>query len=469
MSIVPRRPVIKLYQLASGRRILDRLDELNRTQWLRREELLALQQKKLHSLLAYAYQYVPYYHKLFDQYRFSPDEVLSDVTSLSRLPVLTKGIIRENFEHLQTTESRRRSSLVRKTTSGSTGHPLVFMQDSDFRDCVTADIHRHLGWAGWRIGDVHCYLWASHLELAETRSPRTRFMNWTLNRFVTNAFALSDESMAAFASEIRRRRPEIIFGYPSSLCRFATFLRERNIDNVEFRAIFSSAEMIYPEQRRFVEDTFKGRLFNRYGTLELGGIGCECEAHTGMHISTDNNYLEIVRDGRQAQAEEMGDIVVTNLNNFGMPFIRYSPEDTGTWSGNDSCPCGRELPMMDLTQGRRVELFKTRDGRAVRAGYVGGLFGQRGIRQFQVVQKSFDLVVVRIVKDSGFDPASLALVERELKSALGEDTEVKFEFLEEIAALESGKYRYAFSEIGDEPALCQTTDVDQREPYCSNA
>jgi phenylacetate-CoA ligase len=231
---------------------LERLDELNRTQWLKREELLALQRQKLYSLLTHAYQYVPYYQRLFDQYHFSPDEVLTDVTSLSRLPVLTKDLIRENFGDLQTTESRRRLSLVRKTTSGSTGHPLVFMQDGDFRDYVTADIHRHLGWAGWTLGDVHCYLWASHLELAESRSPRTRFMNWTLNRFVTNAFVLSEDSMSLFASEIRRRRPGIIFGYPSSLYKFAQFVKDQVESGIHFEAVFSSAEMMLPGQRELI-------------------------------------------------------------------------------------------------------------------------------------------------------------------------------------------------------------------------
>jgi phenylacetate-CoA ligase len=447
MSKLPRRPIIQMYQLATGRRLLDRLDELNKNQWLKREDLLSLRRQKLYSLLTYACEYVPYYRSLFDREGFRPASVLSDLSSFHRLPVLTKDLIRENFEALQTTEDRTRKHLSEKTTSGSTGHPLVFMQDGNFRDYVTADIHRHLGWSGWNLGDDHCYLWASHLELAESQALRTKFMNWTLNRFVTNAFVLSEENMNDFASRIRRRRPEIIFGYPSSLSRFAQFVKDRHFDDIKFRAVFSSAEMIFPEQRVLIEETFNGKVFNRYGTLELGGIGCECQAHTGLHVSMDNNYVEIVKDGRQAQPGEDGDIIVTNLNNFGMPFIRYAIEDVGSWNQLTSCPCGRQLPLMDISQGRRVDLFRSKDGRTVRAGYVGYLFGLDGVKQFQLVQKSLDLIVARIVKDGELSESVLKNVETKLKESLGDDVTVQFEFTDKIPVLESGKYCYAISEV----------------------
>jgi phenylacetate-CoA ligase len=451
MSSLPRRPIIQLYQIVTGRRFLTRLDELNRIQWLTRNELKALQQKKLHRLLSYAYQYVPYYRRLFAQVSFRPDDVLANPDSFRKVPILTKALIRANFDALLTTESTRRAQMGHLTTGGSTGHPLIFMQDPSFRDYVTADIHRHLGWAGWELGQIHAYIWGANFEIAASQTLRVKLMNWTLNRFVTNAYVLSEESMGAFAAQIRRYRPRILFGYPSSLYRFTEFVRDHNLDDIRFDAIFASAEVLYPAQREFIEEIFDGRMFDRYGTRELGGISCECQAHTGLHASIDNNYIEIIKDldsNQPANRGETGHVIVTNLNNYGMPFIRYSVEDMGAWSLRGDCPCGRQLPLMDLVQGRRIDMFKTRDGRSVWGGFASPLFGIPGVERFQLVQKSVDLVVARIVRNGELDRARLATIERTVKTALGDQVKVKFEFPDEIPVLDSGKYRYAISEMG---------------------
>lgn len=451
MNSFLRRQAIQLYQKATGRHILERLDELNRTQWLSRDELLSLQRNKLHRLLEYAYEHVPYYHRLFDRSGFRPAEILTDLNSMHKIPALTKAIIRENFDDLLTTDPQRRKQMSSLTTGGSTGHPLVFMQDANFRDYVTADIHRHLGWAGWQLGQVHAYIWGTNFEAKTSQTTRARLMDWSLNRFVTNAYVLSEESMSEFAAWVRRHRPRILFGYPSSVYRFGEFVRDHGFDDLKFAAIFSSAEVLYPAQRQFIEEVFGGKMFNRYATRELACMSCECEAHTGLHASIENVYIEILKDGQPADAGEVGDVVVTNLNNYGMPFIRYRVEDMGAWHVEDHCPCGRELPMMDLVQGRRVDMFRTRDGRTVWGGFASPLFGMKGVKQFQLVQKSLDHVVARIVKDADLEEARLSEIERTVKIALGDQVTTEFEFLDEIPVYDSGKYRYAISEI-DKPS-----------------
>jgi phenylacetate-CoA ligase len=213
--------------------------------------------------------------------------------------------------------------------------------------------------------------------------------------------------------------------------------------------MFSSAEVLYPEQRQYIETALGGQMLNRYATRELACIGCECPAHTGLHVSLENIYVEVLQDGKTAPAGETGDIVVTNLNNYGMPFIRYSVGDLGAWSKNDHCPCGRASPLMELVQGRRVNMFKTRDGRAVWGGFASPLFGVKGIEQFQLIQKSLDLVIVRIVKEGELNQGQLDAIERTVKIALGDNVEVRFEFPDNIPVLASGKYLYAISEIAE--------------------
>ena len=443
--------VLKTHAVLTGRNVLERMNELNRTQWLSYEDLLALQQKKLYRVVSYADQYVPYYRRLFERVGFRPDDLQTDPQRFLRVPVLTKGLISEHFDEMLTTEPARRKQLTQVTTSGSTGHPLTFMQDNDYRDAVTADIQRHLGWAGWTLGQLHAYIWGANFEVSTQQSLRTRLLDWTWNRFLTNAFLMTKASLAAFTDQVRRKHPRLLFGYASSLHYFAQFVRQQGYADITFNGVFSTSEVLLPHIRTFIEETFKCKVFNRYGSKELGGIACECKAHTGLHISAENNYVEILReDGKPVEPGETGNYVITNLNNLGIPFIRYQNGDGGAWYIGEPCPCGRAAPMLDNVQGRVVDFFKTRDGRMAWAGFAGAAYSplaHPSIRQFQVIQKSLDLMVVRLVKTAEIPQTVLDELTKAIHTAFGDNVQVQFEFPDEIPVLPSGKHRYAISEV----------------------
>jgi phenylacetate-CoA ligase len=449
MISVLRLQALRLYEIANNRHILECWRELRRTQWLSRGELLTLQRNKLQRLLEYAYTYVPYYQQLFDEVRFRPEDFQTDPASFRKIPLLSKAIIRENFDNLLTTESQRRRQLSRVSTGGSTGQPLTFMQDNNYRDHITASVLCSLEWAGWKWGECQAYIWGTNFEVGAGSSLRGRLMDLIFNRFETNAYVLSNESMSAFVTKIRRRRPGLLFGYASSLYSFAQFVRENKFDGIKFKAIFSSAEVLYPPQRQFIEETFDCKVFDRYATRELGELGCECGFHTGFHVNVANCYIEIEKDGRPVKRGEAGDLIVTNLTNYGMPFIRYSLADVGAWSEEDRCPCGRKLPLLGSIDGRHNDMFRTQDGHVVWGGFANPLWGMKSVKQFQFIQKSFDRVVARIVKDGHLDQTNLDKIEQAVKTALGDNTTVEFEFPDEILPAESGKIRYQISEVSE--------------------
>lgn len=448
MSFSLRRQAMGWYQWTTGRRFLTLMDELDQRQWLGRDKLLAWQQLKLLRLLEYAYAHVPYYRRLFDQVGFRPEDVIRDPVAFQRIPFLTKQLIREHFDDLQTTETQRRRGMIPLSTAGSTGQPLVFLEDTSFRDQATAELHHHLAWSGWRFGQPHAYIFGASFETGYARNLRAQLMNLLLNRFVTNAYVLSVESMHAFAAQAVRRRPRLLFGYASGLYRFAQFLRDHpayDLSFVEF--VFTTSEVLYPAQRQLIEETFGCQVFNRYATRELGALACECPAHTGLHTSVENVYIEILKDGTPAAPGTVGDVVVTNLNNYGMPFIRYQLADAARWHTDQSCPCGRAHPMLQVVEGRHNDMFKRQDGGYVWGGIGNPLWNMEGVRKFQFVQKALDHVVVRIVKDGPMSQAQREEVERAVKTALGDDVRLDFEFPEDIPVERSGKHRYQICEI----------------------
>jgi hypothetical protein len=125
---------MQLYQTMTGRRIIQAFDELLITQWLSRDELYALQRQKLQNLVTYADQYVPYYQRLFKEIDFEPADLKKDPDCFRQIPVVSKSCIRDKAKAFITTDPVRRRTLQTNSTSGSTGHPLIFWEGHCHRD-----------------------------------------------------------------------------------------------------------------------------------------------------------------------------------------------------------------------------------------------------------------------------------------------------------------------------------------------
>lgn len=448
MSIFLRRQMLKLHQIVTGRRVLTRFNQLNRTQWLGRDELLALQHAKLQRLLEYVYRYIPYYRRTFDEVGFQPEQFRQDPLSFYKIPIITKEFMRDHVDEFMTTDPVIRKKLKSYSTSGSTGEPFIFLEDYSYREGFIADLWRHLTWCGWELAEPHAYLWGQSHDTSLLHRLQGSLMDFSLNCFTGDAYNLSSENMEALVRQIRQYRPRLLFGYASSLFVFAQFIRERGLDDIKFHAVYSSAEVLYPYQRELIEKTFGCKVFNRYGTIEIGGIACECEAHSGLHISVENCYVEILRDGQPVTDNQPGEIVVTNLNNYGFPFIRYQLKDV-VQRLDEACSCGRQSPMLRSVQGRTVDIFRTADGRAVWGDFDSTLFEIKGVKQFQIIQKAVDLILIRIVKDESFEDAQLEKIRHATQKIMGDSTEIRFEFPQYIPISKSGKYRYALSELDE--------------------
>lgn len=445
---------INFYQKMTGRRITPAFEELLKTQWYSRDQLEALQQQKLQALIEYVYQHVPYYQRRFKEIGFSPEDLKKDPTYFYQLPIVDKATMRDNSQAFITTDPARLKTMQTHSTTGSTGHPFIFWEDSNYRDYVTGDIMRHLTWSGWKFGEPHAYLWGGTLHEPFKKKLRWQLMNFALNRFIYDAFVLSEESMRGLARDIQRRKPRLLFGYASSLAHFARFVREEGLE-IKVPAVFSSAEVLYPEQRQFIQEVFGCQVFNRYAGLETGGLACECEAHLALHISIENVVIEILQGDQPTLPGLPGQVVITNLNNYGFPFIRYRLGDIACKSTLNSCACGRQHPLLEKIEGRQVDMFKTKDGRTIWGDFYTSMFEVGGIKQYQMVQKSLDLVLIRLSVNGAFQQSQLDVITRTVKEVMGPDIEVKIEFLDTIPLGSLGKFRYAISEVSTADRVAQ--------------
>jgi phenylacetate-CoA ligase len=444
MSSLSRHVFHPLWDLKDGSRRLKVLRELERSQWLPQETLRARQRERLQHILAYAAAHCPYYERLFRQSRFDPAHF--EEAAFARLPLLTKSLIRSSTDELLSRQFTR-AQLGEHKTGGSTGVALTTYFDRDWLEIRTADALRSDQWAGAFHGMKVAALWGNP-PLA--RSAKERLRRLLIDRFVfLDTIDLNQRSLGEFVSAWRRERPEVLFGHSHSLYMLARYLREEQITDLRPRGIVSTSMMLVAHERSLIEQVFGCQVTDRYGCEEVGLIACECERHEGMHLDIEHLYIEFLReDGSAAAAGEEGAIVLTDLYNRGMPFIRYRIEDVGVWTQR-SCSCGRGLPLMERVTGRVADYLKRRDGSLVAGVSLveRTLTAIAGIEQLQIVQPSRDEIVLNVVRATDFTAASEAALLAELHGVFGEGITFRTQFLERMPQERSGKYRFAICQV----------------------
>jgi phenylacetate-CoA ligase len=209
---------------------------------------------------------------------------------------------------------------------------------------------------------------------------------------------------------------------------------------------------LYPFMREKIQTVFQCKVFNRYGSREVGDIACERPGYEGLRIAPWGNYVEIVdNEGNPVPDGTEGNILVTSLTNFAMPLIRYQIGDRGVLSARKNSAQGGYGQVLERVLGRTVDTFKTKNGTLIDGEYFTHLLYFRDwVWRFQVVQESHSSIVFKIVKSElDYQQAELEEITTKAKLIMGDDCTVAFEFVDEILSGDSGKYRYTISEIQD--------------------
>ncbi len=443
-----RHVFFPLSALREGSTTLKHLAELERTQYLSKREIEEIQMQRLGKLLAHAYTNCPFYRNRFDECRVKPKQIQS-LEDLRVLPILTKKEIQENGP-LLCAANLPMKNLVSNSTGGSTGSPLQFYMDQDRVFSRQAATFRHNRWSGWEIGTKSALLWASRKDLSGLRRTRTHLRNFLLDRrIILDTTGMTREALIDFQSRLQRHRPEIYIGYANSIFLFARFLKESgSSDYHRPRAIITSAEVLEGDCRRIIEEVFDCRVFDRYGARETSVLATECDRHQGLHICAETFIVEVIRDGKPAAPGETGKVIVTDLLNYGMPFIRYQIEDAAI-PADGSCACGRGLPLIRVAAGRITDFLVTPEGRVVSgAALTISLIARTpGLAQAQIVQESRDRIILRLVRGKAFDEGSLEFLRRSMVDFFGSSVRLGFDWVDQIPLEPSGKYRFSISQV----------------------
>lgn len=401
--------------------------------------------QRLRRLLIFAQDNVPYYKKVFDQVGFDPVSA-SLPDEIEFVPPLIKDLVREQLNSLLA-DTTDRSNIFENATGGSTGVPLKFYQDIHYQTVEVAIDAYVREWWGIRPYDRTALAWGADREFSEL-SLKERLYEIRQRTKSLNAFRMTDENLYEFCLMLTRWHPPYLMGYSSALETLAKCARDNGIKNLAFKAIRSTAEVLFPRQRQLIEETLNGPVYNFYGSREVSNIAAECPEDNRLHLISTWRYVEIVDErGRRMPDGEFGNIAVTDLSNFAMPFIRYLNGDMARMA-KEPCPCGRSSPVIEELLGRSADLIRTHRGDIIHGEFFTHLFyGRDDIKQFQIHQTSLDHLVLRYVPINHVPSEFIEKVLGKIREQVGEEVTVDIEACKEIPTPPSGKYRFTISDV----------------------
>lgn len=424
---------------------------LNRErEFLPLEENRRLQWEALLHLLDHAYESTPFYRRRFEEAGLRPSDIQSP-SDLKKIAPLTRDDLRGHQNDLWSRHYRR-EDLLAAATGGTTDTPIPLLRSRQALRKKTAAHLQFNTWAGMWPGDDVFYLWGARVDFAQNPSWRWRFYDRYVNRRIwAPASLLNEEVMESFREILNKSRPRIIYAYPTPLALFCEFLREQGKAFHRPASAICTAEPLFEEQRQIIEEVLECPVFEMYGSRESGMIAAECEYHQGLHLNPHSAYLEFLPVAG-GEVDGLHEIVVTDLLNDGMPFIRYVINDCALLS-NKNCQCGRGYPLIGKIIGRTADMFKLPNGDQVPGVSLHRLIAEDcpGFRKLQIIQETLCDFRVRFVRGESYQKSDLKLLVKRLGQRFGTSLHWEFEPVDDIARERSGKTRFCISHVNRSP------------------
>ncbi len=429
-------PPWALWEHSPYLRVATRLD---RERALPLEERRERQWRELCAIVAHAFHESPFYRQRFQQAGFEPGDLRS-WDDLHRLPVLTKDDIREHGDDM-VARSHNRDTLLRKRTSGSTGVSLHVLMDEACGEWRRGVVLYRDRWTGWNLCEPRAAVWGNPPKPTLRQNLRNALLQRT---FYLDTLRMDEAMMTSFAQQILAQHPTLLWGHAHSLFLFAHFWESQRYPRPRLKGVLSTAMVLHSHEREAIERVFGVRVFDRYGCEEVSLIASECEAHEGLHVNTDALVVEVDR----RDSDPAGHILVTDLRNRGMPFIRYEVGDRAIASER-SCSCGRTYPLLQAVAGRVADYLYTPTGELVSGISLTENFATliSGVRQVQIEQDHLDHIVIRVVPEAEFGTASRQAITALVAQRFGSQMRHDIDLVEKIPQEPSGKYRFSICRI----------------------
>jgi phenylacetate-CoA ligase len=430
--------------MTSGLRALASLYGVCRHRQADRAALVDFQNRRLRDLVEHAYARVPYYRDLFDRAGLQPGDVRT-ARDLRRVPVTSRRDLQEQPVDRIVARGVDPGRLITRTTSGSSGQPLAIRRTWLENRIQQAIRIRALHAQGMRATDRVVTVAIDRPPFANDRIGHVNLLRSVglYRHHVVNCLAPPPEILDAIAAW----KPDILGGFGGVLARVAELALDGRQPTVRPRLVIVGGDVLTPLMRRHLHDAFRSPVLELYTCVECMAIASECPETGHLHLAEDGVIVEVLNGDVPAREGERGEVVLTILHSYAMPFIRYRLGDIVT-KGPDVCRCGKPYGTISAVQGRMIDYFQLPGGRIMHPyEIVFPLMTDtiRWMRAYRLVQEREDRVVLLAVASQTPSDDELQRVRRTLSAALGADVESDVQLVPELELERTGKFRVSRS------------------------
>lgn len=395
-------------------------------------------------LVTFAYEHVPFYRNYYNNCGFHPS-MLTTPETWQLVPIVEKSMVREHLDEMLDPQADKK--LIAWTqTGGSTGTPMRIYTDR--RYLVEIQTWRAFRYWGLSPADNEGII---HRRVPTTLIPKikNRILWWPTKRAYLNASSMSENEVATFVEDIKRKNIVWLQGYAGGLERVADYILASNVKLTTLRMVWSTSAPLTNNVRLKMERAFNCKIMNQYGCNEMGNIAMQCPYCDNLHIEYDMCHIDIVNEDGHLLMDKEGDILLTHLRNWVAPLIKYRLGDRGTLLSKP-CQCDNPMPVMRPVKGRISDAVYTPSGLLVTGEYLTAIFDKHALlfSQYQVHQSADYSITVYVVPYNNDDATRSALkeIQRQLDKDVRNEIPVTIKQVNHIEN-DRGKIRYVISDI----------------------
>ncbi len=431
---------LKLVDKLSGKNVWDFYQEYIKTQWYSEEDIERLRVKKLRKLFEHCYNNVEFYKNTINKKNIEIDKIVS-IDVLKEFPIIDKYVVKSNYSLFIPKNLHELKNVKASQTGGTTGEPLRFYKDANTRSSILGAFYRFYDWMGIDYGDATILNWgATIVDKKYKNKLKNMFLDIIGNTKRIDSFKVNEKKFLYLKRMFEKHKPKLLRGYCQSIYELARIFNANNY-RYRLKAISTTVEPLFDEYRELFRRVFECETFDQYGCGEVESIAFECEMHNGLHVAEERCIVEVNEDN---------EIILTDLDNFAFPFIRYKNGDKVILSDN-KCKCGRSGRIIKKVLGRTGNVIIGVNGNKVHPEFFTHLLNEtdisfkRGLLKYQVIQKNKGEIIWKIVSDDLL-PEEKKLLKNYLIKYLGK-MKIDIVNVQEIPNTLSGKFRYVISQI----------------------
>jgi phenylacetate-CoA ligase len=426
-----KKGVLPIADKVMGTSVSSKLNQIQNMEQWSRDRVEEWHDKKLQAIIHHAYNNTAYYKQLFDKQGLKPSDIQSR-SDLSKVPILTKKDIRENFEkivplNVQTIPHKKAA------TGGSTGEPLKYYLDLESWSFSNANKIYNWEKTGYKYGDKHIALGSTSLFIEDSKSLKHKIYYGFKNKIGLNGVNMSADVCAKYVELLKKEKVKYIYGYASSIYLLAKYVSEKDLE-MDIKACYTTSEILTDSFRSKIKEAFNCIIVDCYGAHD-GGITAFSHKKELFELS----YNSIIRQKKRTE-EGIGSVLVTDLLNYALPFINYELGDEVLINENlENTYNGQTI---NKVLGRSSDVIELENGDVLTGPGFTILFKDLPVEYYSIEKKGDNHIKCQIKKLDKFNEMHYNVIESTFNKHLGKNSTIEITFTEEFELTKSGKLKY---------------------------